>query len=280
MSVVQTQKWLYELVKQCSEKSFLDYASIQCEILCNPLKKAFPTVHPQLMQQELLNHGLFEPFEWFKIETIVNEMEKQKVWSIVESEYQYLQKLWSGPNVPIYIFPIKKGVFGFRKERKNGVAYKNALFLFLSPEIGKAEVKAMLAHEYNHVCRLNLLNLAPKRTPLKDSIIIEGLGEYAVKDLYGEKLLAPWTNLYQMDYAINIWKEYFLPSLTVRDLKNHQPFLYGQKGSPFPKWIGYYIGYQIVNTYQENNGPFKNNELYIKSADTLIKGSIFPLKYD
>ncbi|WP_397539350.1 DUF2268 domain-containing protein [Rummeliibacillus pycnus] len=279
MSVIQTQKWLYDFVDRCKEKSIMDMASIQCEILCNPLKKVFPKVNPQAMQYELLNHGLFEPYEWFKTEAIVKEMEKQNIWKIIEKEYQYLSKLWNGPNVPIYIFPIKKGMLGFRKHlRKNGVAYKEAIFLFLSTELSKEEVKAMLAHEYNHVCRINHIKLAPDRTPLKDSLIIEGLGEYAVKELHGEKLLAPWTNLYPFDKAVDIWKRHFLPSLNMMGVKNHQPYLYGQKGSPFPKWIGYYIGYQIVNSYQEKNGPFKNNELYKISTDTFINGSKFPTK--
>ncbi len=280
LSVVQTQKWLYEFVKECKEKSIVDYASVQCETICNPLKKAFPKVHSQAMQQELLNHGLFDPFEWFKIETVVEEMEKQNVWKIIEKEFQSLKKIWNGPNVPIYIFPIKRGLLGFRKDmhRKNGVAYKEAIFLFLSTDLSKEEIKAMLAHEYNHACRLHFINLSPEKTPLKESLIIEGLGEYAVKDLYGEKLLAPWTNLYPFDQALQIWKKHFLPSLSIKGLTNHHAFLYGQKGSPLPKWIGYYIGYQIIDTYQEQHGPFKKNELYQKSADTLIAGSKFPIK--
>jgi len=278
LSVIQTQKWLYEFVDQCKKKSIMDLASIQCEILCTPLKKVFPNVHPQDMQYELLNHGLFEPYEWFKIETIANELEKQNVWKIVDKEYRYLKNLWNGPDIPIYIFPIKKGMLGFgNRIRKNGVAYKAALFLFLSTDLTTDEVKAMLAHEYNHVCRINLINLPPDKTPLKDSLIIEGLGEYAVKDLHGEKLLAPWTNLYTFEKAFDIWNTHFLPSLNLKGLKNHHPYLYGQKGSPLPKWIGYSIGYQIVNSYQEKNGPFKNNELYRKSTDKLLKGSKFPI---
>lgn len=277
LSVIQTQKWLYDFVDQCKKKSIMDIASVQREVLCTPLKKVFPKVNPQAMQYELFNHGLFEPYEWFKIETITNELEKQNIWKVVEKEYQNLKTLWNGPEIPIYIFPIKKGMIGFgSRMSKNGVAYKEALFLFLSTDLTIEEVKAMLAHEYNHVCRINLINIPPEKTPLKDSLIIEGLGEYAVKDLHGEKLLAPWTNLYSFDQAVDLWKRHFLPSLNLKGLKNHYPYLYGQKGSPLPKWIGYSIGYQIVNSYQEKNGPFKNNELYKKSTDTILKGSKFP----
>lgn len=278
LPVIKTQAWLQEFAEQCKENAIMDIPSIHCKIFCNPLKSVFTSVQPEVMQHELLHHGLFEPYEWFKIEEIVKKMEEQNVWRIVEKEYKILKKLWNGPNIPIYIYPIKKGSIGFGRNahQKNGVAYKQAIFLFLSPEVSKKEIKAMFAHEYNHACRLNLFNMEPEKTPLKDSLIIEGLGEYAVKDLYGEELLAPWTNLYAFDQAVGIWKRDFLPSLNLKGLKNHQPFLYGKKGSSLPKWIGYYIGFQIVNTYQEKNGPFKGNELYIKSSDVLIAGSKFP----
>ena len=91
--------------------------------------------------------------------------------------------------------------------------------MFLSPDLPKEEIKALLAHEYNHVCRLDYLNQAPSKISLMDSLIIEGLGEYAVKDLYGEKWLAPWINLYSFEEALAIWKNYFIPSLNVKVLK-------------------------------------------------------------
>lgn len=277
MSVIQTKQWLYEFIEKCKEKSIIDYSSVQCETLCNPLKKTFPNVHPQSLQHELLSHGLFDPFEWFKIETVVQKMEELNVWKIVEKEYKRLKKLWNGPTIPIYIFPIKG--MGFRRDfRKNGVAYLEAVFLFLSTDLTKEEIKAMLAHEYNHVCRMQFNHISADKITLKESLIIEGLGEYAIKDLYGEKLIGPWTDLYPFEQSLEIWKKYFLPSLSIKGLKNHHAFLYGQKGTPLPKWIGYHIGYQIVNTYQEKHGPFKNNELYRKSADTLIKGSKFPIE--
>ncbi|WP_299510955.1 DUF2268 domain-containing protein [uncultured Rummeliibacillus sp.] len=275
MSVIQTKQWLYEFINRCKEKSILDYPTIQRETLCDPLKKVFPNIAPQSLHHELLNHGLFDPFEWFKIETVVEKMEELNVWKIVQKEYKKLKKLWNGPNVPIYIFPIKG--MGFKRDfRKNGVAYKEGVFLFFSNSLSETEIKAMFAHEYNHVCRIHLNNLSLDQIPLKESIIIEGLGEYAIKDLYGEKFVGPWTNLYSYEQSLEIWKRYFLTSLYLKGLKNHYPFLYGQKGSPLPKWIGYHIGYQIINSYQEKNGPFKNDELYRKSSDTIISGSKFP----
>lgn len=279
MPVIQTQNWLNKFVDVCEERSGKGSVYIQQEIICNPIMKLLPKINPEVWQYELLRHGLFEPNEWMNIENTVKELEAQNVWEIVKKEYQFLKKLWNGPKVSIYIFPIKRASLksGEQIPKKNGVAYKGLLFLFMSTKLSKEEIKALFAHEYNHACRLNFLDLTPDKIPLKDSLIIEGLGEYAVKDLYGEQWLAPWTNLYSPEEVMELWKNQFVPSLNVRGLKNHQLFLYGKARSRFPKWIGYYLGYQIVDTFQKMHGPFQKNELYTKSSKEIIAGSKFPI---
>ena len=139
-------------------------------------------------------------------------MEKQNIWEIVEQGVSALKKVYGKVQryQSIYI-PLNK-VKPKRKEQaptKNGVAYKGALFLFLSEGLLVEEIKALVAHEYNHVCRLNYLGLEPNRIPLKDSLIIEGFGEFAVKELYGEKWMAPWTNL----YSYKVSSKYGIPNL-------------------------------------------------------------------
>ncbi|WP_342598883.1 DUF2268 domain-containing putative Zn-dependent protease [Psychrobacillus sp. FSL H8-0483] len=279
MPVIQTQNWLYQFVELCEKQSGKGASLIQREVISDPIMKLFPHINSQACQYELLRHGLFDPNEWLTLKDKVKEMETQNVWQVVKEEYKMLRRLWDGPKVPIYIFPIKKvsSKFGEQIPNKNGVAYRKALFLFLSTELAREEIKALLAHEYNHVCRLSYLDLSPEKISLKDSLIIEGLGEYAVKDLYGEKWLGPWSNLYSLRDAIELWKEHFIPSLDVKGVKNHHHFLFGKDRSPLPKWIGYYIGYQIVNTFQKNRGPFRHNELYSKSSKEIIAGSDFPI---
>ena len=276
-SVIQTHTWLYEFFKACVEQSSKSPCFWQCEILCVPLVKSFPEISPEELQYELLSHGLFDPIEWTDIEKQVRNMEKQSVWQIVDEEYQFLKDLWQGPEISIYIFPISKMKLKEEEQApsKNGVAYKGGLFLFLSEGLVREEIKALFAHEYNHVCRLNYLGLESTKIPLKDSLVIEGLGEFAVKELYGEKWIAPWTNLYSLERSIKLWNEHFIPQLNLIGVGNHQPFLYGNGKSRLPKWIGYYIGYQIIDTYKEKNGPFNDYELYRKSSDELIAGSIF-----
>ncbi|NYF26263.1 DUF2268 domain-containing protein [Sporosarcina sp. JAI121] len=241
--------------------------------------KLFPGISPEELQYELLNYGLFNPIEWTDIENQVETMETQHIWQIVEREYQLLKELWQGPEVPIYIFPLTQMNPGKSKQipTKNGVAYKVGLFIFLSEGLPVGEIKALLAHEYNHICRLNYLGLETYKISLKDSLIIEGFGEFAVKELYGEKWLAPWTNLYSFKDSIKVWNKYFIPKLNLIGSENHQIYLYGKARGHLPKWIGYYIGYQIVDSYQKKHGPFNEYELYQKTSDELIAGSDFPV---
>ena len=266
-------------MKVCKDQMSKDPYFIQCDVLCSPLKGLFPHISVEELHYHLLSHGLFEPQEWRNIEHTVYKMEKDDVWRLVNQEYQYLKKKWNGPETPIFIFPIKNAHLAANKNRikKNGVAFEEAIFLFLSPDLAKEEVKAVLAHEYNHVCRLAYLNVDVEKLSLKDALIVEGLGEFAVKDLYGEKWLSPWAQLYSFEDIIEIWDMHFKPSLDIIGKEKYEVFLYGNNKSQLPKWIGYHIGYQIVDSYQLLHGPFKNDELYIKTSDELITGSKFPL---
>ena len=277
-SVIQTQSWLYKFLRTCAEKSKESPYDLQCQMLCAPIVKSFPEINPEELQYELLNYGLFDPYKWRDVGKQVEKLEKQRIWQIVEQEYRFLKTLWNGPEISIYIYPLNT-VHQSKSEQaptKNGVAYRSTLFMFLSEGLRVEEIKALLAHEYSHICRLKHLGLESKKIPLKDSLIIEGFGEFAVKDLYGEKWQAPWTDLYSLNEATQIWTKHFIPHLNLLGTENHHIFLYGKARSPFPKWIGYHIGYQIVDSFQKKHGPFHNSKLYRMSADELIAGSNFP----
>ena len=177
LSVIQTQNLVYKFTDACKKQKGKSVTDIQCEVICESLLKLFPLATPQAVQYELLRNGLFDPNEWSSLEKIVRDMEERGIWQNVNKEFGRLRALWKGPKVPIYIFPITRASMNSREKppTKNGVAYKDALFLFLSAELSKDEIKALLAHEYNHVCRINYLNLPPNEISLLDSLIIEGL---------------------------------------------------------------------------------------------------------
>ncbi|MFD1928482.1 DUF2268 domain-containing protein [Sporosarcina siberiensis] len=276
MPVIDTYLWLSKFSIAYDQQLTKSPYTLQCALLCAPIVNKFPDYNSEELQYEFLNYGLFNPSESEGLEKRVMKMKSRKFWEFINLEYQLLKNVWQGPEVSIYIFPITNLDFVGATPTKNGVAYKNALFLFLSENLSSEEIRALFAHEYNHICRLHFLAMEPNRMPLMDSLIIEGLAEYAVRDLYGERWLGPWNNLYSYEKALNIWLTVFIHSIHLKGLKNHRKFLYGEKKSPLPEWIGYSIGYQIVDTYQNNCGPFTTLELLQMSSEELIKGSDFP----
>ena len=279
MSVVQTQSWLYKFIESCNKYPQDDLYTLQCRSIGNPLVEFITDFNPEELHYHLLMHGLFEPTEWRSIDRTVKDMEVKKVWQKVNLEYQRLKNRWSGPEISIFIFPIKQRSLQSRDvlPRKNGLAYKKCLFLFLSSELKVEEVGALLAHEYNHICRLDHLGKKESEVSLLDSLVVEGLGEYSVKELYGSQWLAPWTDLYTFQETLPLWTMHFVPSLHVVGIENHYPFLYGDIDKRLPKWIGYYIGFHIIDTYRKNHGPFSQNESYQLSSEELVVGSDYPL---
>ncbi len=265
MSVMPTKELLQKIVIARKEVNNTSLEEVQCVILCQPLEEIFKDASREEIYYELLQYGLFQPHE----EIDIDALEKQNTWEIVREEYERLKRQWQGPDVPIYIFPITKEQ---AITNKNGVAYTNAVILFVAEGLEKKELQALFAHEYNHVCRLQYLNQTMDHISLKDSLILEGLAESAVAELYGEKWLAPWLKLYSMNELLKIWRKYFLPALHVQGVQHHFPFLYGGE---LPKWIGYCIGYEIVRTYKKN-AP--KSQPYLKSADEILAGSDFPLQ--
>ncbi len=265
MSVRPTNQWLNNFNNVRKGHNEKNLEEIQCTLLCHPLKDVFIDLSPEEIQYNLQQNGLFQAHE----EVAVDELEKEHVWEIVQKEFERLKKQWNGPDVPIYIFPI---TLEQSQTRKNGVAYPNAVFLFIARGLEKEELKALLAHEYNHVCRLQYVNKTLDEMTLRDSLILEGLAECAVEELYGDKWLAPWLKHYSKKEVLKIWQVNFLPVLDIQGVQNHIEFLYGGK---LPKWIGYCIGYEIVRTYKKN---FPKGKLYLKSAQEIVAGSDFPLQ--
>ncbi len=261
MSVISTDDWLYELKTSQKLKDSRDFEELQRTILCSRLLEHFNGGTPLEIQFELQQQGLFRAHEKINIK----KLQDQKTWDIVQEEYYYLKKQWNGPNIPIYIFPITQEQ---TITNKNGVAYPDALFLFIG-ELEREELKALFAHEYNHVCRLHYLNKSLQEVTLLDSIILEGLAECAVEEIYGSKWLAPWLGDYTLQKMLAIWKDDFVPNIHVQGLHNHVEFLYGGK---LPPLIGYCIGYEIVRTYIQKH---PSNKLLIKSSKSILAGSAF-----
>ena len=279
MSVVNTLSQLYKLCEMSRKHEGGNLIETHHEILCNPLKSFFPNRTVEEIHFELLRNGLFNPYEGFDIEETLKELDRKNIWLILQKEFEKLSSLWEGPEIPIYIFPLTRPrpfIAGV-EANKNGVAYNGVLFLFVSTELGEDELKALLAHEYHHICRLNYMNISPQEIELIDSLIIEGMAEWSVEEVYGEVGMSPWTKRYSLDEVKEQWQKYFVPALHLRGVASHRPFLYGDGSVGLPRWIGYCLGYRIIESYVNHSGPVKQNHFYKISSNQILQGSDFKL---
>lgn len=187
------------------------------------------------------------------------------VWGIVEKELITLMEEWRGPDIPIYIFPITKGA------RKNGVAYPQGICLFVSQELTAVELSALFLHEYHHICRRGW------REPLTlcDSLLMEGLAEHAVAYYYEEEYVSSWTTSYTMEQVRDFWATHFLPNRYLQGVGQHYPFLYGDPKKGLPPWIGYCLGYRIVQAFIAQNEEFSPKQLLTMETEDLLLGAGF-----
>ena len=111
---------------------------------------------------------------------------------------------------------------------KSGLAYADKLFLFISPQNTATEIRAILTHEYNHVCRLNKFPKREEDCTLLDTIILEGLAEMAVAERFGKDFTSSWTSLYSDRQLARFWKEFVYPNRNqVKESDIHEEVLYG-----------------------------------------------------
>lgn len=239
MTVIRTDKWLL--------KSFDDPLS-----LCDHLISYFNQAPAQDIYAHLTAHGMYHNAQ-YKRDDQLPILKDKTAWDVVEFEINKLQEDWSGPDVPVFILPadvnrtIQKETGG-----KSGLAFNDKLFLFISDHTTETEIKALLTHEYNHVCRLTQLPKKESDYVLLDTIILEGLAENAVLNRLGEKSVAPWVTYYD-DWELKaIWKTIVAPNKHLPIWHpSHQHILYGRR--LYPKMAGYAAGYYIVKKYTEGH---------------------------
>lgn len=182
------------------------------------------------------------------------KMKEQGIWEEIEKLFKKYRREWNGPNISIYIFPITvmNWLFLGRQEVKSGIAFKDKLFLFLSPLEDEREIEALFVHEYHHTCRINEQNKSIETFTLLDSLVMEGLAENAVEECCGPDYRAKWCTYYSRKEIQYYWKRYIREKLHVKkENKIHDQILYGYKD--FPKMLGYAAGYEIVSMYKSKN---------------------------
>lgn len=251
IGVIRTDQWL--------EEDF--YYE---EKICKRLSKGFSDDNPLKIYKYLSQFGMYRPnrqnYEMFK------ELKKRNYWDKIDKIFRKYKKEWKGPDVTIYIFPMaaSTSIFSRSTSNKSGVAFKDKLFLFLTPVADEKELEALFVHEYHHVCRIHSQNKKLEESTLLDSIILEGLAEHSVEKFCGKKYLASWCEHYTEIEILNFWERFLKQQIGIKKLnKLHDDILYGR--GKFPKMAGYSAGFVIVSMYNKQKDISLLDSFHLKS---------------
>ncbi|MUV36355.1 uncharacterized protein JNUCC1_00157 [Lentibacillus sp. JNUCC-1] len=215
---------------------------------CKRLEKYFPEASAVDIYKHLHAHGLYAPSSR-NPETPVPQLDK-RIWYTVKAEKLKLKKSWQVPKVPVFILPADTENHQLQRDYngKAGLSFYDKLFLFVSAHHDEHEIRSVFIHEYNHVARLNHYHKTEDEISFIDSVIMEGLAEYAVYDLLGKENTANWTNYYNAKEISYIIEKFIRPYQTLkRSHPLHDRILYGQQR--YPAMAGYAAGYHMVKSY-------------------------------
>lgn len=259
MRVIRTDKWLLDAYDQPLE-------------LCEKLKHLFDEdVSAGEIHQHLIVHGMYrEPLK--NGDELIKELQKRRIWQIVQQEAKELQKEWNGPVIPIFILPADTNNRKLRHEQngKSGLSFPDKLFLFVSEMNTEKEIRALLTHEYNHICRLSKYSKKEAEYTLLDTVILEGLAENAVRERFGDQYTAQWTAYYSNTQLERICMNLILPNRnTPKSGRKHAQLLYGF--GFFPKMAGYCAGYHLVKNYMSKENVPSQDLLGVKSEQIIEK---------
>ncbi|MFS0690073.1 DUF2268 domain-containing protein [Sporosarcina sp. 179-K 8C2 HS] len=256
MAVIRTDKWIAE--------SQGDPVKV-----CKYLIKHFPTASAAEIHHHLTMFGMYMSAKQGR--ELGKKLYAKNVWEIAAKEMELLRSEWNGPSVPIFIFPsdIANKDLMLEFNGKSGLSYTDKLFLFICPTNTETEIRALLTHEYNHVCRLNKYPKREREYTLLDTVILEGLAEMAVEERFGKASTSLWTSLYSDKQLARLWKEFVYPNRNhAKESDVHQEVLYGL--GQYPHMAGYTVGYYLVRSFLEGT-DFHSEDLLARPSSEIAR---------
>lgn len=256
MAIIRTDEWLEEGWQRP-------------EALCERLQDYFPGRKPREIYRELLSFGMYRPSPAIGKE--VELLVESGAWEKVGKVFKKYREKWKGPDIPIFIIPADRRSGFFRKPapQKSGVSYSDKLFLFLPNMEDTKEIEALFVHEYHHTCRINAIGKNVRENTLLESMIMEGLAEYAVSQECGEAYQAEWCSLYGEKELKHFYKVLLQNNLDKkRTDKEHDRLLFG--GNGVPRLLGYCYGYFLVKNYYQSHRFSAESSFEIKESSFFL----------
>lgn len=260
MGIIQTADWLH-----------LYYG--RPEKLCEKFTKYIPLPKERLYQF-LVSKGMYRPVR--EGEKEIGQLEEKQIWKELSKEYEELRKWLKGPDVPVFILLSDSYNRTVQEEYngKAGLTMRHVIFLFVCGKNSVKELKALLTHEYHHICRLHQIENREKDYTLLDTMIMEGLAEQAVTERHTEEACAPWTLYFTKEEAQYYWEKIVKDRVDMkRGTREHDCLLTGMRR--YPKMLGYAIGFHIVKECVELERENTLSLLSIDAKHILNKANTF-----
>ncbi|WP_342601223.1 DUF2268 domain-containing putative Zn-dependent protease [Psychrobacillus sp. FSL H8-0483] len=223
------------------------------------------------------------PLEYpFTASTEVEQFEKNTVQLLQKQEQinELIQEalIKSAEQLPggdknIYIMPLRpEDNFAISKmEGVNGVTYNDKdIFIQIDTSISEDKLKYLVAHEYHHAINI-LANGERAFYTVLDMILSEGKADSFAHIVYPE-ISAPWTEPLSEESTAIVLEE-LRKNADSTSVKIYKDFFHGNSAKGIPLWSDYKIGYEITQSYIENNPDTSISKWTRLSSKELLQNS-------
>jgi len=218
--------------------------------------------------KQYLQFQIFDDKEYKKLPKY--NFGKKKILKIIKETLSKCHNKLPARPTRTFLFP---SFNSFVKNKMGGVGgfspWRNTIIISINPTVRNWEtaLKKTIAHEYNHSVIYN----SHKWENLLDSIIFEGFAEHFREQVVGGKR-APWAKAVSQKEC----QKYFSKLKEKLNSKNHQLYREVFFGSEkYPLWLGYSLGYQIVNSFLSKNKEKSWTDLVKIKPKEILKESSF-----
>ncbi|TCJ02086.1 hypothetical protein E0Y62_21010 [Cytobacillus praedii] len=253
-----------------NENPKLDIKKVFTEIVLEPFKE----------KSSLSDVTLGNPFS---TTTEIEQLEKntKKLLKNQEQINQWIEEaiiesaelLSSGAVTKIYIFPVNPDDWFVINQMRgvNALTYfGNKIVFMIAPTVSEMDLKRVVAHEYHHTVNL-FYNREQSMNSVLDLTITEGKAESFANIFYPEAK-PPWTEPLPEDVEAKVLKE-LRENADSTDWKIYNDFFIGNYSKGIPGWSNYKIGYQITESFIENNPNHSVLDWTKINAKEIVKNS-------
>lgn len=182
-------------------------------------------------------------------------------------------ELLPGKDTNIYIFPVNPEEWHLINTGggMSGMTFSESDFLLMiDPSVSEETVKYTVAHEYHHTVNF-LYDGIPIDYNILDLILIEGKADSFASILYPETKVI-WIEPLSNDEEVKVLEALSINGESM-DFIIYDKLVNGNSRKDIPRFSNYKIGYQITESFIENNPDSSIIEWTKLDANKIIRGS-------